>query len=79
MNCRFDKLTDDEMLIEVQRKLRKIMAIKKVNQKRLSEETGISQSLISRYMNGKAVPSILNVMKIAKVLECSLDDLMHIW
>ena len=37
--------------------------------------TGISYGQISKYINGQTEPSIYKVMKIARALDCSLDDL----
>lgn len=40
----------------------------------LAEATGIPQSRLSTYINGKMLPSFMNLMKIAKALGCSMDD-----
>ena len=70
-------LTDDDLLNEFRYRLRHAMSIRGFNQIRLSEETGISEAMISRYLTGVSVPSFLNVMKIARVLKCSLDELWY--
>ena len=72
-----NRLTDDEMMKEFQYRLRHVMLTHGYNQLILSEETGISKGMINRYINGESIPSILNVMKIAKVLGCSLDELWY--
>lgn len=79
MNNEFDKTIDEEMLTAFQIRLRQLMATKGFNQIRLADETGISKILINKYINGKTVPSILNLMKIARALGCTLDELLHVW
>ena len=44
-------------------------------QERLSDETGISRITINKYVNAKAIPSIYNLEKIIKVLNCSIHEL----
>ena len=41
----------------------------------LSKATGISKSVLSRYMNGKEIPNPMHVAKIANELAVSFDDL----
>lgn len=41
---------------------------------RLSELSGISCVSLSRYLNGKATPSMYNAERIANVLGCSVAD-----
>ena len=70
-------LTDDEMLNEFRYRLRHAMRSRGYNQLMLAEDAGISEVMISRYLTGVSVPSFLNVMKIAKALKCSLDELWY--
>lgn len=39
----------------------------------LSKTTGIPQSQLSNYVNGKRMPSFSNLIKIAEALNCDLD------
>lgn len=55
--------------------LKKRMESRNVKQKELSEYTGISQQLVSRYLNGKSVPSAYNLTILAKALGCSPTEL----
>lgn len=71
-------MTDEEVAREFQIRLCRIMQRKRVTQGELSNKTGISQCLISHYMNGKRSPSFRNVDKIARALGCSTDDLRYI-
>lgn len=43
----------------------------------LSELTGISQVTISKYLNGRATPSMYNVRKIARALRCTISELTY--
>lgn len=73
-----DKMTDEEILREFRCRLKHIMHIRCINQKELSERTGIPEATISRYITGENIPSFLKVEKIARVLNCSLDELRYI-
>ena len=59
-------------------RLTNMMRRKGVTQYDLSCMTGISQSLISSYTRGLRVPNFYNLDKIAKSLECSVDDFRYI-
>lgn len=45
-------------------------------QSELSEETGLSASAISNYINGRKTPTIKAIINIAYVLDCSISDLV---
>lgn len=47
-----------------------------MTQKELSEETGISEATISKYINGSVMPTFKNVLNIAYALNCSIYDLV---
>lgn len=67
---------DDEAFMEkFGIKLNHIMRTKRMRQKELSERTGISQALISRYINARSMPSFYNAYKITVALDCTFDDL----
>lgn len=46
-------------------------------QKMLSELSGVSMGDISRYTNGVREPGISVLMKLAYVLNCSIDELVY--
>lgn len=71
-------MTDDEYKSEFGRRLKKLMFRKHITQKELTERTGITQCMISRYINGRSIPTFINVDKIARALDCSVDDLRYI-
>lgn len=78
-NLPIDKynMTEDECKREFRFRLYKIMCMKGVNQKELSELVGVSEVTISKYLNGHSLPSFYIVDKIAKALDCSLDELRY--
>lgn len=56
--------------------LKKIMKMKSVDSRTLSDLTGISQSLISFYTRGNRSPGLQNAVKIAVALDVSLDEMV---
>ena len=58
------------------RKLGQALCNRCISQSTLSERTGISQTMISRYISGNSIPSAYIIAKLARALECSLNELM---
>ena len=48
-----------------------------MNQKDLARETGLTESAISRYINGQRQPRLYNLIKIADALEMTVDELVR--
>ena len=71
-------LSENECRREFGRRLRKIMIRKGLTQNELSEMTGIPQSMLSGYMSGRINPGFYNVDRIAKALNCSVDDFRYL-
>ncbi len=69
-----DVITEESCKRELGIRLRRLMYERCITQQDLSERTGIHQPRISSYIQGKASPSFYNLRRIAKVLNCSLDD-----
>lgn len=72
-----NNMSEEEYRIEFSMRLKKIMYRKGWTQDDLSEATGITQAMISRYISRKATPSFYNVDKIAKALGCSTDEFRY--
>ena len=72
-NC----MSEEECRREFKYQLRKQLVIKEMSQLELSEATGIPQPVLSGYMNGKNLPGLYNLDKIAKALDCSTDDFRY--
>lgn len=66
-------LTKEQCNREFGERLMKMMGRKCVTQTELSERTGLTQSQISNYINGRNSPSFYIVDKIAKALNCSVE------
>lgn len=72
-----DNLSEDECRCEFGWRLREMMWRKNITQETLCGKTGISRATISSYSTGRSTPSFYNADKIAKALNCSLDDLRY--
>lgn len=55
------------------KRLREVRKSKKITQKELAEQIGISQKSYSHWENNKTFPSFENLVKLADLLEVSLD------
>lgn len=71
-------MTEDECRNEFGNRLRRLLAVKTISQDELCDRVGIHPVMLSRYMNGKTTPSFYIVDKIAKVLNCSIDEFRYI-
>lgn len=56
--------------------IRKIALERKISQSKLSQLTGLDFTYICRIFNDKTNPSVKNLIKICKVLDCKIDDLL---
>lgn len=72
-----EEASDEDYKKEFGLKLRTIMRRMGETQATLAEATGISQGIISRYINGFSSPTYVNARKIAKALRCSIDDFTY--
>ena len=68
-------ITRDEFGKDFGQRLWYIMRCKGIDQVELSKRTGFQQSTISNYINGINVPSFYAIDRIARILDCSIDDL----
>ena len=57
-------------------KLREIRAAKGLTQQQLADQAGVAREVISRVENEKVDPEVRTLKKLAKVLECGVDDLI---
>lgn len=72
-------MTEQEWREEFARRLRKIKHNNKdYDQKELSEVTGISEATISHYLKGTRTPRGENLVKLAKALDCTVDELIMV-
>lgn len=71
-----NQLTDQEWRSEFARRLKRRMHIKGLTQLDLSRLSCISTHTLSKYTNGESAPNIRNVSKLARILECSVAELI---
>lgn len=68
-------LTEEEYRREFAYKLNRLMESNGYGQADLAKATGISQSAISKYTRGDALPGYYNLMKFSHALNCSVSEL----
>ena len=73
---KIDTRTDAGWRKEFARRLQKKIAMKGITQSNISKLAGIGQPLLSLYTQGKSLPSAQKVSALAKVLDCSVNDLI---
>lgn len=56
--------------------LKKIMIEREMTAADIARKTGMTQATLSRYINGKRIPNINSVIKIAKALNVPIELLM---
>lgn len=72
------EMTKKETMSEFGIRLYDILWRKGLTQSDLAEMTGIAQPALSKYITGKAMPSFHTVDKIAKALNCSVDEFRYV-
>lgn len=68
-------LTEDEYKREFSYKFNRLMEANGHGQRSLAEATGISQSAISKYVRGEALPGYYNLMKFSHAFNCPVSEL----
>lgn len=68
-------MTKEQCLFEFGCRLRNIMYCRSMGQEDLARATGIQQARISDYIRGKTAPGFYNLDKIARALNCPVEDL----
>lgn len=56
--------------------LKKLMIEREMTAADISRKTGMTQAALSRYINGKRIPKINSVIKIAKALNVPIELLL---
>ena len=64
------------MIKTVTKNIFQLMDTKGVSAYKLSKETGISESIISRWRSGEQSPSVSSLVKVAHYFQCGLSELM---
>lgn len=68
-------LDEESWRKEFGRQLRHRIVERGINQERLSDLTGISRQMLSRYVNGNSTPSGYVLTRLSEILECDVRDL----
>lgn len=69
-------MSEVEWLREFSINLRRMMWDARMTQRELADLSGLSESCISRYLNGTHAPSYKAIINLAYVFGCSIDDLI---
>lgn len=75
--CKPKDISDDECRNAFSYNLVELMRTKGCGQQELSERTGLSTSVISKYANKATTPTITSLIRIAKALDCDVNDLLY--
>lgn len=57
-------------------KLQKLRKEKGMSQEALADELGVSRQAVSKWENGKKLPTLSHLVFLAELYECSLDELV---
>lgn len=72
----FDASTETGWRREFARRIKHFMIKNSLNQSDLGKELGVPQQVISKYLTGKAKPSLGVAVRMSRVLGCTLDYLI---
>lgn len=72
----YEELEDETWFNLFRIKLERRMRVCGFNQERFADALGITQPMMSRYLDGKSYPNIIMLKKMAKVLNCHINDLV---
>lgn len=72
-----EDLDKDEFAIEFSKRVGKMLEARSMSQSDLAEKMNLGRSQLSRYLNGRSMPSFYMADRIAKALNCSLDELRY--
>lgn len=72
-----DRSTDNDIFRkEIGRNIRKFIVYRGMRQQDVAEQAGITEAMLSRYINGTSMPGLDKIHNIASVLGCHIDDLL---
>lgn len=71
----FDDLTEERWRSLFSDRLNELMGVQGYSQQTLADYTGLGKGTINNYVNKKATPSAYALSRIARVLNCSVQDL----
>ena len=62
---------------EFSRKLKRKLTMVRMTQRDFAREIGVTERTVHRYLKGSCVPEFLTLRKMARVLDCSIDELTN--
>lgn len=65
-------------LMKLQSKLNEVIKQKGYQKQFVAKKVGVSKTQFANWCTNKAVPSVLNAMVLAKMLDCKVEDLFEI-
>ena len=68
--------TDEQIVQDFKWRLKRTMTRHCISQAQLAEMSGISQATISNYLNGKNMPDILKLNRLARALNVDVPELL---
>lgn len=69
-------ISEQQWLVAFGHNLQFYMRDMSISQRDLAYKANISESSLSRYINGTRMPSAIIVAKFARILNCSADELI---
>ena len=76
---KFDRSSNNDIFRkEIGRNIRKFIVYRGMRQQDVSEKSGITEAMLSRYINGTSLPGLDKLYNLASVLNCSVDDLLGV-
>lgn len=76
---KFDRSSNNDIFKkEIGRNIRKFIVYRGMRQQDVSEKSGITEAMLSRYINGTSLPGLDKLYNLASVLNCSVDDLLGV-
>ena len=74
-----NKRSEECIIKDFKWRLKRTMTMRGIGQAKLAEMSGISQKTISNYLNGKNMPDILKLNKLARALDVDVSELLRDW
>lgn len=68
-------ITDENCRSAFAKNLHELMRARLISQQVLTERSGISQAMLSKYLREKSTPTLTNIKKIAQALDCGIEEL----
>jgi len=60
---------------DMENRINEWIQLRGYKKKWIAAQIGVSQEVLSRWINGRNMPSLEKAFKLAEILECKVDDL----